>query len=123
MGDDCLQFVKELKLVGFGLLESVSFGSKCFTKTLSGCFEVSNCLKLRSLKMGDGCCVKWSSFVMKNCGVEEVSIGDGCFVNCENTVFENLSALTKLTVGNEAFRGDEKKKSALVMKSEYFERE
>ena len=60
---------------------------------------------------------------MKNCGVEEVSIGDGCFVNCENTVFENLSALTKLTVGNEAFRGNEKKKSVLVMKSECFERE
>ena len=60
---------------------------------------------------------------MRNCGVIEVSIGDGCFVSCENTVFESLSALTKLIVGNEAFRGDEKKKSALVMKSECFERE
>ena len=92
VGDNCLQFVKELKLVAFGLLESVSFGSKCFTKTLSGCFEVSNCLKLRNVKMGDGCCVKWSSFVMKNCdSIQEVSIGDGCFVNCENTVFESES--------------------------------
>ena len=124
VGDNCLQFVKELKLVAFGLLESVSFGSKCFTKTLNGCFEVSNCLKLRSVKMGDGCCVKWSSFTLKNCdSIQEVSIGDGCFVNCENTVFESLSALTKLTVGNEAFRGNEKKKSVLVMKSECFERE
>ena len=93
VGDNCLQFVKELKLVGFGLLESVSFGSKCFTKTLSGCFEVSNCLKLKSVVIGGGCCVKWSSFVMKNCGVEEVSIGDGCFVNCENTVFESASSV------------------------------
>ena len=91
VGDNCLQFVKELKLVAFGLLESVSFGSKCFTKTLNGCFEVSGCGALRSLKMGEGCCVKWSSFVMKNCSVEEVSIGDGCFVNCENTVFESES--------------------------------
>ena len=54
-----------------------------------GCFEVSDCDKLRSVKMGDGCCVKWSSFVMKNCGVEDVSIGDGCFMNCENTEFES----------------------------------
>ena len=73
--------------------------------------------------MGDGCCVDWSSFVMKDCdSIQEVSIGDGCFVSCENTVFENLSALTKLTVGKESFRGDEKK-SVLVMKSEYCERE
>ena len=73
--------------------------------------------------MGDGCCVDWSSFVMKNCdSIQEVSIGDGCFVNCENTVFESLGALTKLTVGKESFRGDEKK-SALVMKSECFEKE
>ena len=93
VGDNCLQFVKELKLVAFGLLESVSFGSKCFTKTLNGCFEVSNCLKLRSVVMGGGCCVKWSSFTLKNCGVEEVSIGDGCFVNCENTVFESENCL------------------------------
>ena len=95
VGDNCLQFVKELKLVAFGLLESVSFGSKCFTKTLNGCFEVSGCGALKSVKMGDGCCVKWSSFVMKNCGVEDVSIGDGCFVNCENTVFESLSSVIR----------------------------
>ena len=95
VGDNCLQFVKELKLVAFGLLESVSFGSKCFTKTLNGCFEVSGCGALKSVKMGDGCCVNWSSFVMKNCGVEEVSIGDGCFVNCENTVFESASSVIR----------------------------
>ena len=95
VGDNCLQFVKELKLVGFGLLESVSFGSKCFTKALNGCFEVSGCGALKSVKMGDGCCAKWSSFVMKNCGMEEVSIGDGCFVNCENTVFESLSSVIR----------------------------
>ena len=90
--DNCLQFVKELKLVAFGLLESVSFGSKCFTKTLNGCFEVSNCLKLRSVVIGGGCCAKWSSFTLKNCdSIQEVSIGDGCFVNCENTVFESES--------------------------------
>ena len=96
VGDNCLQFVKELKLVAFGLLESVSFGSKCFTKTLNGCFEVSNCLKLRSVVIGGGCCVKWSSFVMQNCdSIQEVSIGDGCFVNCENTVFESASSVIR----------------------------
>ena len=88
VGDDCIQFVKGLKLVGFVRLERVAIGMRCMCKN-EGCFEVSDCDKLRSVKMGDGCCVKWSSFVMKNCGVEDVSIGDGCFMNCENTEFES----------------------------------
>ena len=122
VGDDCLQYVKGLRLNGLKCLEKVEIGARCFCES-EGCFEASDCGALRSVKMGDGCCVEWSSFVLKDCGVVEVSIGDGCFVSCENTVFESLSALTKLTVGNEAFRGDEKKKSALVMKSGCCERE
>ena len=88
VGDNCLQYVKGLSLIGFERLEKVEIGVRCFCKSAS-CFEVSKCEKLKSVKLGDGCCAKWSSFVMKNCGVEEVSIGDGCFVNCENTVFES----------------------------------
>ena len=90
VGDNCLQFVKGLKLVGFVSLERVAIGMKCMCES-EGCFEVSDCGALRSVVIGCGCCVKWSSFVMRNCGVEEVSIGDGCFVNCENTVFESES--------------------------------
>ena len=95
VGDDCVWYVKGLKVSGFKSLVRVVIGSGCFSRTSGGCFEVSDCDKLRSVKMGDGCCVKWSSFVMKNCGVEEVSIGDGCFVNCENTVFESASSVIR----------------------------
>ena len=91
VGDNCLQFVKGLKLVGFVSLERVAIGMKCMCES-EGCFEVSDCEKLKSVVIGGGCCVKWSSFVMKNCGVIEVSIGDGCFVSCENTVFESESS-------------------------------
>ena len=89
--DNCLQFVKGLKLVGFVSLERVAIGMKCMCES-EGCFEVSDCEKLKSVVIGGGCCVKWSSFVMKNCGVIEVSIGDGCFVSCEKTVFESESS-------------------------------
>ena len=89
LGDDCLQYVSELKLVGFASLEKVEMGMRCCCESDGGLFEVSGCKRLRSVKVGDGCCVDWSEFVMKNCGVEEVSIGDGCFMNCENTVFES----------------------------------
>ena len=89
LGDDCLQYVSELKLVGFASLERVEIGMRCCCESDGGVFEVSGCERLRSVKVGDGSCVDWSSFVMKNCGMEDVSIGDGCFVNCENTVFES----------------------------------
>ena len=123
VGDDCLQCVKGFELSEFKCLEKVEIGARCFCDS-EGCFEVSGCGALRSVVIGKESCVKWSSFVMRSCdSIQEVSIGDGCFVNCENTVFESLSALTKLTVGKESFRGDEKKKSVLAMKSECFERE
>ena len=93
LGDDCLQYVSELKLVGFGSLEKVEMGMRCFCESEGGLFEGSGCKKLKSVKVGDGSCVDWSGFVMKDCGVIEVSIGDGCFVNCENTVFESANCL------------------------------
>ena len=89
LGDDCLQYVCELKLVGFGSLEKVGMGMRCCCESDGGLFEASGCKRLRSVKVGDGSCVEWSGFVMRDCGVEEVSIGDGCFMNCENAVFES----------------------------------
>ena len=89
VGDDCLQFLRELKLSGLKSLERVEIGMGCMCKS-DGCFEVSGCEKLRRFVIGKESCVKWSSFVMKDCeNVEEVSIGDGCFVHCENAVFES----------------------------------
>ena len=92
VGDDCFQFVKELRLNGFKCLEKVEIGARCFSSSFDGEMEVSECDVLRSVVIGGGCCVNWSSFALKNCdSIQEVSIGDGCFVNCENTVFESLS--------------------------------
>ena len=40
--------------------------------------------------IGGGCCVKWSSFTLRNCdAIQEVVIGDGCFMSCESIVFES----------------------------------
>ena len=95
VGDNCLQFLRGLKLSGFERLERVVIGMGCMYKSEGGVFELSGCERLKSVKMGDGCCVKWNGFVMRNCGVKEVSIGDGCFVNCENTVFESESSVIR----------------------------
>ena len=89
LGSECLQYVNELVLNDFQCLEKVEMGSGCYSKSESGLLEVSGCEKLKCVVIGGGCCVKWSSFVMRDCGVEEVSIGDGCFVRCEKSVFES----------------------------------
>ena len=94
VGDDCLQYVKELVLSGFARLESVEIGMHCFSSSFDGEMEVSGCDALKRVVVGDGCCERWSSFVMRNCdSMQEVSIGDGCFVRCENTVFESACCL------------------------------
>ena len=96
VGDDCLQYVKELVLSGFARLESVEIGMRCFLSSFDGEMEVSGCDALKRVVVGEGCCVNWSSFVMRNCdSLQEVSIGDGCFVRCENTVFESAYCLNQ----------------------------
>ncbi|KAM7452898.1 hypothetical protein BLSTO_06361 [Blastocystis sp. subtype 1] len=115
--EKCFQFVMELKMSEFRCLESVAIGSECFT-TGMGVFEMSHCDGLKSVRIGKGSFVHWSGFVMRDCGVEEVEIGDGCFVDCEKVVFEDLARLRTLHLGNEVFKGDERKKNELVMQSE-----
>ena len=87
IGDRCLENVMAFVLKDLKKLERVEVGCSCFTKA-KGRMEVSGCGLLKSVKIGKDSCGKWSEFVMRDCGVEEVEIGDGCFVDCENTVFE-----------------------------------
>ena len=61
-----LQFIKELKLVGFSRLETVKIESGCFSKAEQSKFELNSCLALKS-----------------------VSIGNACFVDCVSVVFES----------------------------------
>ena len=90
IGDNCVQFVSELKLVGFVKLETVKIGLHCFSGVSSGSFEVSGCTQLKSVNVGSGSCVNWTTFTMKDCeAVEEVVICEECFVTCEITVFES----------------------------------
>ena len=92
IGESCFQLLREWRMSVLGSLEKVEIGMGCGCKK-KGCFEMSECERLRSVVIGGGCCVKWSSFVLRDCGVEEVSIGDGCFVSCEKSVFESWSSV------------------------------
>ena len=88
VGNNCFQYLSELKLKGFPYLEKVSIGSNCCTDSDDGCFEISDCTELKTVKMGNCSCVHWRSFVMRNCSAQEIVMGDGCFVLCERSVFE-----------------------------------
>ncbi|KAM7455455.1 hypothetical protein BLSTO_03790 [Blastocystis sp. subtype 1] len=90
VGDECFQFVKDLKIVGLSALEKVEIGKECFYKASGGVFEMRNCEKLKSVK-----------------------IGDGSFVGVVSVVFENLPVLKAIALGQSVFGGELK----LVMKN------
>ncbi|KAM7455525.1 hypothetical protein BLSTO_03721 [Blastocystis sp. subtype 1] len=90
VGDECFQFVKDLRIVGLNELEKVEIGKQCFCKASDGVFEMKDCAKLKSVR-----------------------IGDGSFVGVVSVVFENLSIIDSIALGKEVFGG----KLKLVMKN------
>ena len=73
VGDECFQFVKDLRIVGLNALEKVDVGKECFCKASGGVFEMRNCEKLESMKIGDGSFVGVMSVVFESeCFVERV---------------------------------------------------
>ena len=54
VGDECFQFVKDLKIVGLNALEKVEIGKQCFCKASGGVFEMRDCEKVKSVRIGDG---------------------------------------------------------------------
>ena len=74
VGDECFQFVKDLKIVGLNALEKVEIGKQCFCKASGGVFEMRNCEKLESVKIGDGSFVGVVSVVFESECFDEVMI-------------------------------------------------
>ena len=72
VGDECFQFVKDLRIVGLNALEKVEIGKECFCKASGGVFEMRDCEKLKSVKIGDGSFVGVMSVVFENECFDEV---------------------------------------------------
>ena len=73
VGDECFQFVKDLRIVGLNALEKVEIGKQCFFNASGGVFEMRDCEKLESVKIGDGSFVGVVSVVFESeCCVEVV---------------------------------------------------
>ena len=73
VGDECFQFVKDLKIMGLNALEKVEIGKECFCKVSGGVFEMRDCEKLKSVKIGDGSFVGVMSVVFESeCCVEVI---------------------------------------------------
>ena len=71
VSDECFQFVKDLRIVGLNALEKVEIGKECFCKASGGVFEMRDCGKLKSVKIGDYSFVGVVSVVFESlfCGV------------------------------------------------------
>ena len=72
VGDECFQFVKDLKIVGLNALEKVEIGKECFCKASDGVFEMRECAKLKSVMIGDGSFVSVVSVVFESECFDEV---------------------------------------------------
>ena len=72
VGDECFQFVKDLRIVGLNALEKVEIGKQCFCKVSGGVFEMRNCAKLKSVKIGDGSFVSVMNVVFESECFDEV---------------------------------------------------
>ena len=72
VGDECFQFVKDLRIVGLNALEKVEIGKQCFCKASGGVFEMRDCEKLKSVKIGDGSFVGVMSVVFESECFDEV---------------------------------------------------
>ena len=74
VGDECFQFVKDVRIVGLNALEKVEIGKQCFCKASGGVFEMRDCEKLKSVKIGDGSFVGVMSVVFESECFDEVMI-------------------------------------------------
>ena len=72
VGNECFQFVKDLKIVGLNALEKVEIGKQCFCKASGGVFEMRDCERMRSVKIGDGSFVSVVSVVFESECFDEV---------------------------------------------------
>ena len=72
VGDECFQFVKDLRIVGLNALEKVEIGKQCFCKASGGVFEMRDCERMRSVKIGDGSFVGVMSVVFESECFDEV---------------------------------------------------
>ena len=88
VGDECFQFVRDLRIVGLNALEKVEIGKQCFCKASGGVFEMRNCEKLKSVRIGDG------SFV----SVVSVAFESEC---CDDVVMNRLAFIEDHYTGTE----------------------
>ena len=72
VGDECFQFVKDVKIVGLNALEKVEIGKECFCKASGGVFEMRDCEKLKSVRIGEGSFVGVMSVVFESECFDEV---------------------------------------------------
>ena len=72
VGDECFQFVKDLRIVGLNALEKVEIGKQCFCNASGGVFEMRDCAKLKSVKIGDCSFVSVASVVFESECFDEV---------------------------------------------------
>lgn len=85
VGNTCFQYVKDFKIEGLHQLVSVVFGSGCFCRTSGGVFEIRECERLYSVKIGDGSFIGVASVTFESEGKGMVIMDRLAFTNSDST--------------------------------------
>ena len=65
VGKNALEYVTGLELKGFANLEMVDIGAGSFSQGSDGVFEATDCRKLKTVTIGDGCFSKCAVVIFK----------------------------------------------------------
>ena len=83
IGNECFEYVNEVKMAGLNELKSVEIGENSFMKNKYSSrydstrhFYLKNCPKLKSLKMGRYSFSDYSVCEIESCGLEVIEMGD-----------------------------------------------
>ena len=83
VGNECFEYVNEVKLIGLSELESVVIGMNSFTKKKNSStndpnrhFYLKNCPKIKSLKVGRYSFSDYTVIEIENCGLEVIETGE-----------------------------------------------
>ncbi|KAM7453105.1 hypothetical protein BLSTO_06152, partial [Blastocystis sp. subtype 1] len=101
-GSKCFQSANRLVLRDLPALVNVTVGSESFQS--ADTFAVVNCTALKSLVVGQNSLSSTEDFRLEDVpALETIRISSGCFHSVESFVLEGLQNLVRLTVGLESF--------------------
>lgn len=106
IGSRCFKHVREFVIDGLSKLESVKIGNESFKISYrereDGLFKITNCQRLRTLEIGNGCFIDFREFEISDVkSLQTISFGENhCCQYVRNAVFKGSHSLNDCDLGH-----------------------